>query len=345
MSDKKPGEYMYRELREGPSKVLETLREARRDAEEAARIIGGSPHSKAYIIGSGTSFHASLYLAYLLNRYTAVHAIPVPASEFEDWIPLGRRDYVIVGYSQSGESSDIVAAFTEASKAGVATVAITNTPGSTLTKISSASIVTRAGEEKAVAATKTFDVQLAAALMLASLLSGKEFRIEDAAREAEGVIGREEEVEALAERYKCSSHAFTLGKAAAYPVALEAALKMKEASMVHAEGFAAREFLHGPVQLVDGSTPVFFFAPSREGFEASVKALEKVSGYGAPIVAVGPRHGAFQEKASAYIEVGLEGEAAVIPLVKAAQLYAYHLAVLKGLDPDRPSKLTKVVKY
>jgi len=341
---KKPGEYMFKELTEGPSKVLDTLRDARGEVEAAARLIEDRCLTRAFIIGSGTSFHASLYLQYLLTRHTDIHAAAIPASEFEDWIPQ-RRNYLIIGYSQSGESSDIVWAFQQAKEKGVTTIAITNTPGSTLTKLADASIVTRAGEEKAVAATKTFDVQLTAALMLAYTIAGKPLDpIADAAREAEKILGAGE-IPGLAEKHSGAEHAYILGKAAGYPIALEAALKLKEAAMVHAEGFAAREFLHGPVQLVDETTPVFLYAPSREAFKASMKAVDKIAGYKAPIIAVGPREEGVAEKAAAWIEVGVEGDEAVLPLVKAAQLYAYHVSLLRGKDPDAPSKLSKVVKY
>ena len=338
MTGKTPGEYMYRELREGPGKVLETLRAAAPQVEEVAALIDGKNVSKVFILGSGTSFHASLYLQYLLTRHTRIHAAAIPASEFEDWLPGSRKDYLIVGYSQSGESTDIVWAFEKAKERGVPVVAITNTPGSTLTRIADASIVTRAGEEKAVAATKTFDVQLAAALMLAYRLAGLGYgEIEEAARAAQAVLDREPEIKALAERSSGAGHSYILGKAAGYPVALEAALKLKEAAMVHAEGFAAREFLHGPVQLVGPETPVFLYAPSAEAYRASGKALEKVRGYGIPLVVVG--------RGEADLLVDVEGDAAVLPMVKAAQLYAYHVALLRGKDPDAPSKLTKVVKY
>jgi len=348
--EKEKGVFMRKELGEGPQAVLKTLREAREEVKAAAdllRSLAGAGVERGFVIGSGTSFHASLYLQHLLNKLTDFHVTAIPASEFAEWRPAAHARYFIVGYSQSGESSDIVEAFKVAKAAGVKTIAITNTPGSTLTGISDACIVTRAGEEKAVAATKTFDVQLAAALMLAYELCGKSIgELEKAAEAAERVLQAEGEIRALAERYAKTEHAFCLGKDSAYPVALEAALKLKEAAMVHAEGFAAREFLHGPVQLVDESTPVLAFAPSAEAFKGSLKAIERVAQYKAPLILVGPRVGELAGYAAYWAEIrGIEGDAATIPLVKFAQLFAYHLSVLRGLDPDKPTKLTKVVRY
>jgi glucosamine--fructose-6-phosphate aminotransferase (isomerizing) len=348
--EKEKGAFMRKELGEGPQAVLRTLREASEEVKAAAdllRSLAGAGVERGFIIGSGTSFHASLYLQHLLNKLTGFHVTAVPASEFAEWRPAKHAKYFIIGYSQSGESSDIVEAFKVAKAAGVKTIAITNTPGSTLARISDACIVTRAGEEKAVAATKTFDVQLAAALMLAYELAGKHTgELERAAEAAERVLRAESEVRSLAERYVKAEHAFSLGKDSAYPIALEAALKLKEAAMVHAEGFAAREFLHGPVQLVDETTPVLAFAPSAEAFKGSLKAFEKIAQYKAPLILVGPGAGGVAGYAAHRVEVqGVEGDAAAIPLVKFAQLFAYHLSVLRGLDPDKPTKLTKVVKY
>ena len=348
--EKEKGVFMRKELGEGPQAVLKTLREAREEVKAAAdllRSLAGAGVERGFVIGSGTSFHASLYLQYLLNRLTDFHATAVPASEFAEWGPIRHTKYFIIGYSQSGESSDIVEAFKVAKAAGVKTIAVTNTPGSTLTRISDACIVTRAGEEKAVAATKTFDVQLTAALMLAYELSGRQLgELERAAEAAENVLRAESEIRSLAERYIKAEHAFSLGKDSAYPIALEAALKLKEAAMVHAEGFAAKEFLHGPVQLVDEATPILAFAPSVEAFKGSLKAFDKIAQYKAPLILVGPGASQFAGYAAFQMEIPkVEGGLSAIPLVKFAQLFAYHLSVLKGLDPDRPTKLTKVVKY
>ncbi|MEM2824208.1 MAG: SIS domain-containing protein, partial [Thermofilaceae archaeon] len=137
-----------------------------------------------------------------------------------------------------------------------------------------------------------------------------------------------------------------LGRGVGYPIALEAALKLKEAAMLHAEGFAVREFLHGPLQLVEENTPVLVYAASKGGFEASAKALERIAGHKAPIVLIGPEASSFSNYAFSVIEIqDAEGDANAIPLAKVAQLISYHLSLLRGLDPDKPAKLTKIVKY
>lgn len=339
--------YMFKEAVEGPSAVRRTLSGCRSEVEAVAEALRATEVRRGFIVGSGTSFHASLYLQYLLNRYTDLHFTAVPASEFKAWKPL-RGKYIVIGFSQSGESSDVIEAVKEARAAGVLTVGVTNTPGSSLTELANYSVVTRAGEEKAVTATKTFDVQLAASLMIVRAVRGGGLDGLEAAVEAvERVIESREKLREFASGLKGSENVYVLGRGATYPIALEFALKLKEAAMIHAEGFAVREFLHGPVQLVDEDTPVYLLVGSVEAFRESEVALRKIQGYKPAWVYVGPR----AEDVKSYFggsEVsfeGVEGDTAVLPVVKAAQLIAYYASLARGLNPDKPTKLTKVVRY
>ncbi len=344
------GKNMYSELREGVDAVARTLRQAADQAVEAAsrlRDLAASGVKTGFVIGSGTSFHASLFLQNLMNRHTEFSVTAIPASEYAECQPLGSKKYFVIGFSQSGESSDIVVAFNLARSYNSKTLAITNTPGSTLTRIADACIVTRAGEERAVTATKTFDAQLAASLMLTYALVGRpQADIEKGAQAAAAVLSAESKAKELGAKLAEADHVFCLGKGSGYPIALEAALKLKEAAMIHAEGFASREFLHGPIQLVDEKTPVLLFAPSGEAVWGSQKALEKLAQYGAPVYVIGPQTAGFANRVSGWLETPDVGsDAAALPLAKAAQLLAYYASIAKGLDPDKPSKLSKVVKY
>ncbi|RLF05236.1 MAG: glutamine--fructose-6-phosphate aminotransferase, partial [Thermoprotei archaeon] len=133
--------YMFKEAVEGPSAVRRTLSECRSEVEEVAEALKKAEVRRGFIVGSGTSFHASLYLQYLINRYTDLHFTAVPASEFKAWKPI-KGKYVVIGFSQSGESSDVIEAVREAKAAGVLTIGITNTPGSSLTRLADHSVVT-----------------------------------------------------------------------------------------------------------------------------------------------------------------------------------------------------------
>ncbi len=332
---------MLRELREGPEAIRRTLEGCAEEVRAAAAALTGS----GFIIGSGTSYHAGLIFQYFLLKYAGRGYVTVPASEFNEWGPFGSPGS-LVGFSQSGESSDILAAFR--GFGGRVKIGITNTPGSTLTKLSDYSIVTRAGEERAVVATKTFDAQIAVSMMLAMVAGGRDTSpLRDVPSKVEGVLALEDRVRRLAERYRDVERSFVLGRGAHYAVALEAALKLKEAAMIHAEGFAVREFLHGPVQLVDESTLVVALVPTDHALRESEKALAKIRGYGAPILAITTEGvEGVDRHATDMLELpATEGDLSVFTFTKAIQMLAYHLAVLRGLDPDRPTKLTKVVRY
>lgn len=337
---------MYREAVEGPEAVRRTVTVCKDAVEVVAEALREARVKRGFVVGSGTSFHASLYLQYLLNKYTDLHVTAIPASEFRAWRPT-RGTYLVIGFSQSGESSDVVEAIREAKRLGALTICITNTPGSTLTRLAEYSIVTRAGEEKAVAATKTFDVQLAASVMITRAILGEEYGdLLSAAMAATRVVEREDLLRELASKLRETGSTFILGRGATYPVALEFALKLKEASMIHAEGFAVREFLHGPLQLVDESTPLYVLIGSRSSYEESRVGLERIKSYKPNWVYIGPSTPKLGELFSEVVEVEDVGEdVAVLPIVKAAQLIAYYASIARGLNPDKPTKLSKVVKY
>jgi len=339
--------FMIRELREGPIAVKSTLEKTEEVVKTLIEEIEKRNIEKGFIIGSGTSYHASLLLDYLLSRYTDLQFIAVPASEFDLWTPITRRDYAIIAFSQSGESSDIIRAVEKAKEEGVFIVGITNTPGSTLTKLANMSLVTRAGEEKAVAATKTHDVQIAISTLLALKLAGREDLIRELYEIPEKmniILKREQETREVADKFRKAEDMFILGRGVNYPVALEAALKLKETAMIHAEGFALREFLHGPIQLVDETTPVLLILPSEETLRISERVIDKLKSYKAPIVSI----------ASENLDIGFTDNIIGIPeitedlsailVVKVIQLFSYFISVLRGYNPDKPAKLTKVVR-
>jgi len=341
--------YMIKEIMEAPKVVQETVKLLKSDAEKIKKFLEGRGIKRGFIIGSGTSFHASLALQYLINKYTELHFTAIPASEFEDWKPLKTEDYVIIGFSQSGESSDIIKAIKAAKEKNIPVIGITNTSGSTLTKISDLSLVTKAGEEKAVAATKTYDVQLAAGSLLAYTISNKYDLLEKLERDIpkilEDVINKRNEIKKIAEEFKKVEDIFVLGRAANYANALEAGLKLKEAAMIHSEGFAVREFLHGPIQLVGKENLVMIFLPTKHSFEGSLKTLNKLKNYDVPVIGIVGRELNVEEYIAKVIEIPLvEDDLSMFPVVKATQIFAYYISIARGLNPDAPTKLTKVVK-
>ncbi len=334
------GEKTKREILEQPTAFRRTIESIRKSVRRAAESL---TDKFVYASGSGTSYHASLVFQRSMSKIAGGRVTCIPASELPFWLPEELSETALVTYSQSGESTDIVSAvkfFRE--RGGHLVVGITNVEGSTLDKISDISVITRAGKEESIAATKTYTSQLAATLLLSieiGELRGKD--LSDLRSELASVDLKMREVlknifertMTVAEAIKDMNVGFVLGSGANYPTALEGALKLRETANLYYEGFAAREFLHGPIQLVSDRTPVLAILPSR--FK---EVLRKVRSYGAPVVRIGFDHE--DELRIPRISEELSPIIAVIPL----QTLAYSLSILRGLNPDRPEKLSKVVK-
>ncbi len=339
MEGKKPGQYMISEILEQPEAIMRTIDEAKNEAMEAARRL---KERFVYTTGSGSSYHASLVLGRTLMRISGSRVISIQASELPDWLPNDLADSALVAFSQSGESKDVLMAvrrFRELNQAAPI-IGITNTPASTLAKLSDQVILTRAGEERAVAATKSYTTQLAASFLLSVSLASIQ------GREVNHLIT---ELELLPEKVNRSIDAsrspahdlapkiaekpvgFVLGKGPNYPTALEAALKLRETSNLHYVGYAAREFLHGPIQLVDRGTPVIFL-----NWKEVREVVQKVSSFGGEPLLVG-EDGDFSLPTTEY-------EFSPVLMVIPMQLLSYEVSILRGLDPDKPEKLSKVVR-
>jgi glucosamine--fructose-6-phosphate aminotransferase (isomerizing) len=346
---------MVREIFEQPRAISDTLKEAFQRASEIANQLNVAKLAMVYFTGSGTSYHACLAANYAMSKLTKVFSTSIPASEFASWVgPTGRKNTVLVAVSQSGESTDVRAAVKSASYSGICTIGITNSPGSSLESSSNFSLVSRGGEEKAVTATKSFTATLAAvyALVLefARAFPSETFdyeRLSEALRRTSSQVDQtiqlcNNSTRELAAKLADREFYFILGSGPNYATALEGALKMKESCNIHAEGFATREFLHGPMQLVEDRTPVFILQGLDE--EEQVRSLEEsFHRFGASTVVIKR-----QSKDDLIGHVGVAGDieevfsplAYVIPM----QMYAYYSAVQRGLNPDHPKKLTKVVK-
>ncbi len=339
MGEKKPGQYMISEIMEQPDAIRRTLSEAQEEAREVALAI---MNRFVYTTGSGSSYHASLVLGRTLMRISGSRVISIPASELPDWLPSDLSDSALVAFSQSGESKDVLTAVDSFRKLGPGSpvVAVTNTPESTLTMVSDHIILTRAGVERAVAATKTYTAQLAVSFVLSlelALLNGR--KVEPLVKELWTIPGKvrgsiemsRSPARDLARRLYKRPVGFVLGRGPNYPTALEAALKLRETSNLHYVGYAAREFLHGPIQLVDRGTPVIFL-----GWRENEEVVRRVSSLGGDPVLVGEE--------GDIILPSTNYEFTPILMVVPMQLLSYEVSILRGLDPDKPEKLSKVVR-
>ena len=346
---------MLEDIYHEPDAIKSTLGKLNREAEVISSRLGSQKIKFLYITGSGTSYHAGLASQYLLSTLTKIPVSTIHASEFSRWTPLVfPQGTWLAAISQSGESIDVLTAAKEAVHRGARILGVTNTKDSTLTKISDEALITAAGIELAITATKTFISQLAALFLLSLKLAQTDNdQIDIALRTLfempniiEGELGNiDSQVLDIARRFKDKNFYFILGSGPNYAIALEGALKMKEASNVFAEGFATREFLHGPQQLVNEETPIIAITARNEK-ASSIRLLERFQGFNAPIITIS-QQGEFETDKGVY-SINLKKEVPLIltPLlyVIPLQLYAYHNAVLRGYNPDQPEKLAKVVK-
>jgi len=353
--------FMLKEIFEQPRALTDTFRGV--ISEETGEVfldgldLDFTAIRRIYILACGTSWHAALVGKFLLERCLAIPVEVDLASEFRYRNPLAGEDDLVVAISQSGETADTLAAVREAKKRGARVLSICNVMESSLTREASWSFMTHAGPEIGVASTKAFTTQLVGLLLIA-IHSGRSsgHLSRDEAREMlqdlvllpgkiEKVLEREAEIETLAREFFHYRDFIFIGRGINYPIALEGALKLKEISYIHAEGYPAGEMKHGPIALIDEDMPVVALAPADSSLQRMLANMEEVKARGGRIIAFlteGMDQGmALVDNAFTLPPVAeaLEPILLSVPL----QLLAYHIAVLKGTDVDQPRNLAKSV--
>jgi glucosamine--fructose-6-phosphate aminotransferase (isomerizing) len=356
--------FMLKEIHEQPRAILDTL--AGRVLPETGEVFFETlplgeeelrKLSRVLIVACGTSWHAGLVGKFMIERLARLPVEVDLGSEYRYRDPVVEPGTLCIPVSQSGETADTLAGLREARGKGAAAISICNVVSSTIARDSDGVIYTHAGPEIGVASTKAFTTQLVA-LYLLGLRLGRARRIlsrtdlsshllelSDLARKIEEVLKREEEIAAIARKYKDSRDFLYLGRGISYPIALEGALKLKEISYIHAEGYPAGEMKHGPIALIDERMPVLVLCARGETYEKTLSNLEEARTRGGRIIAVGTEGDTdLLDKAEDVFFLPPCGELArpileVVPL----QLLAYHMAVLKGTDVDQPRNLAKSV--
>jgi len=355
--------FMIKEIREQPETVRSTLRGRLLADAGNARLNGLNLTAarcarirRIEIVACGTSWHAGLVGREIIEELAGIPVTVEYASEYRYRRPLRAPGTVTIAISQSGETADTLEALRAAKAAGSTVWGIVNVVGSTIAREADGGIYLHAGPEVGVASTKAFTSQLAALLLL-GLYLGRHRGLRTAAGRAlvaqlaqlpelvEQTLELEPEIRALAERYAETQHALYLGRGVNFPVALEGALKLKEISYIHAEGYPAAEMKHGPIALIDENMPVVFVAPVDHVYQKVLSNMEEVRARGGSIIAVtSTGSGDLQRLVDHQLRVPAcpplcSPLLTVIPL----QLLAYHIAVLRGCDVDRPRNLAKSV--
>jgi glucosamine--fructose-6-phosphate aminotransferase (isomerizing) len=356
--------YMLKEIYEQPRAIANTLQERVANGRLLEAAFGPAATEvfrrtrNVHIVACGTSYHAASTARYFIEQISKVPCSVDIASEYRYRSPLVPADSLFVTISQSGETADTLAALRMAKQSGyLSTLSICNVPESSLVRESELVMLTRAGPEIGVASTKALTTQLTALGMLVIALA--RHNGSDAERERslitrmielpaliEKILELDPVIHKLAERFADKHHALFLGRGALYPVALEGALKLKEISYIHAEGYPAGELKHGPLALVDADMPVITVAPNNDLLEKLKSNLMEVRARGGELIVFAdpeagihasdgvtviemPRHISYFQAPAAY----------TVPL----QLLAYHVAILKGTDVDQPRNLAKSV--
>lgn len=354
--------FMQKEIFEQPIVVAQTLRSYIRPVEQAVALpqmdFDLSTVKRVTIVACGTSFYAGLVAKYWFEQFARVPVDIDVASEFRYRNPVLEPGGLALFISQSGETADTLAALRHARAEGQKIAVVVNVPTSSMAREADLLLPTHAGPEIGVASTKAFTCQLSVLAALAAHLAVKRGRI-DREEEREIVrhltetpaalnaaLGFDEAIAAMAPLIAPARDVLYLGRGPDYPLALEGALKLKEISYIHAEGYASGEMKHGPIALIDEAVPVIVLAPSGPLFEKTVSNMQEVRARGGKIVLISDAEGLAEagEGCLATIEMP-EVHPLIAPIIYAVpvQLLAYHVAVAKGTDVDQPRNLAKSV--
>ncbi|KPF91574.1 glucosamine--fructose-6-phosphate aminotransferase [Novosphingobium sp. AAP83] len=354
--------FMQKEIFEQPVVVAQTLRSYLRRVEQTVALpqidFDLAKINRVTIVACGTSFYAAMVAKYWFEQFARLPVDIDVASEFRYRDPVLEDGGLSLFISQSGETADTLAALRHCKAAGQTIAVVVNVPTSTMAREADLLLPTHAGPEIGVASTKAFTCQLAVLAALAAHLAVKRGRM-NRAEEAEIVehlievpsalnaaLAHDDEIAAMAHLIVPARDVLYLGRGADYPLALEGALKLKEISYIHAEGYASGEMKHGPIALIDDQVPVIVLAPSGPLFEKTVSNMQEVRARGGKVVLISDAEGIAEagEGCLATIEMP-KVHPLIAPLVYAVpvQLLAYHVAVAKGTDVDQPRNLAKSV--
>ena len=355
--------FMLKEIFEQPT-VLQDVMRGRVRLEEGQVRLGGIEDyldrlklsSRVIICACGTSWHAGLIGEYLIEEFARIPVEVDYASEFRYRNPVITKDDVVIVISQSGETADTLAALRLAREKGALVMGICNVVGSTIARETLCGIYTHAGPEIGVASTKAFTAQVTVLYLLALTLSKGRTMSRDELKlylkELSGVPGKVERILKqnsmilqIAENYKDARNCLYLGRGYNFPVALEGALKLKEISYIHAEGYPAAEMKHGPIALIDEDMPVIFIATRDNSYAKVLSNIEEVRSRKGKVIAIANEGDEEVDRLADHVIYIPAASAPVAPLLSAIplQLLAYHIATLRGCNVDRPRNLAKSV--
>jgi len=356
--------FMLKEIYEQPKSIADCMR-GRLKASENRLVIGGIQEYTNKLINTdriiinacGTSWHSGLVAEYFIEEFCRIPVEVEYASEFRYRNPIINEGDIVFAISQSGETADTLAAMELAKSKGAILLGVCNVVGSSIARLSHEGAYTHAGPEIGVASTKAFTAQLSVMFMIAlkvayrkgtigdSVFRNMLYELENIPKKIEKTLELNDQIIKIAEIFKDSTNFLYLGRGYNFPVALEGALKLKEISYIHAEGYPAAEMKHGPIALIDEDMPVVFIATKDSGYEKIVSNIQEVKARKGKVIAVVTEGDDLIHKIADYtIEVPHTLEP-LMPLISVVplQLLAYHIAILRGCNVDQPRNLAKSV--
>ncbi len=339
--------YMLDEIHEQPQVLQKVIDRERANVKELCRAIRDRGTRMAIMAARGTSDNAALLAKYLFEIETGIPvalAAPSVITLYDAKFDLSNA--VVIGISQSGESTDVVEVLRRTKEMGALTAGITNIAGSEITRAADHTLLCHAGEEKSVAATKTYTTTLALIYMISDMLVGEDDLIPDleaAAGMTSRVFQVESRIEEIAQRYRYMEECKVVARGMNYATSKEAALKLAETCYVSAEPFSMADLMHGPIAVVEPGFPVFMYAPQGKGYPTMLELAGKLEGWDVETIVFSSEEEILQ-KATIPVHLPVTVPESYSPLVYivAGQLFAQYLSVVKGHDPDRPRGLTKV---
>ena len=337
--------FMLKEIYEQPRSIWDSMR-GRLDSKSGKLRLGGIAEFEAKFVNAkriiicacGTSWHAGLVAEYLFEDLCRIPVEVEYASEFRYRNPVIFEDDVVIAISQSGETADTLAAIELAKQKGATIFGVCNVVGSSIPRATHAGAYTHAGPEIGVASTKAFTAQVAVLTLMA-------LQIAKIPAKVEKVLELNDEIKSLAAKFMNATNALYLGRGYGFPVALEGALKLKEISYIHAEGYPAAEMKHGPIALIDEAMPVVVIATKGANFEKVVSTIQEIKARKGIIIAIVTEGDKEVRTMADYVIEIPETDDILVPLVSVIplQLLSYHIAVMRGCNVDQPRNLAKSV--
>ena len=356
--------FMLKEIHEQPRSIRDCFR-GRLNVNEGWVSLGGIKEyeqkminaQRIVMVACGTSWHACLVGEYLFEDLARINVEVEYASEFRYRNPIINENDIVIAVSQSGETADTLAALELAKSKGATILGICNVVGSSISRITDAGSYTHAGPEIGVASTKAFTAQVTVLTLMALSLANKKGTISESKfhtllaeleaipAKVQRVLDKNDLIEDIARKYKDATNALYLGRGSSFPVALEGALKLKEISYIHAEGYPAAEMKHGPIALIDEEMPVFVIATKGTSYEKVVSNIQEVKARKGKIIAIVTEGDEVVKEIADYVIEIPDTDEHLVPLLATIpfQLLSYHISVMRGCNVDQPRNLAKSV--